>query len=232
MVDLIKAFGRGILYVICFPFFVLALAIFAVIGLLAFIFQIIKSIIYFFTGQKFFPELPEDRELRLMREAEEAKNNPAPIEEAVSPTPTVNPTINPAPHPLMFEEVFGEDEFEEEPEPATVLPTPTPTPVPTPMEAPKEEESIEEETEENKEDDGDEGHEGSVLLKGEEEMPESEPVEEDEADILDDILNPAVEEEEEILETYHPQGTNDDAFEDDDSDEDDTDGGVKIHFDD
>ena len=78
MVDLLKAFGRGILYILCFPFFLVALAIFAVIGLLAFIFQLIKSIFYFFTGQKFFPELPEDKELRLMKEAEEAKNNPQP----------------------------------------------------------------------------------------------------------------------------------------------------------
>ena len=73
MVDLLKAFGRGILYILCFPFFLVTLAIFAVIGLLAFIFQLIKSIFYFFTGQKFFPELPEDKELRLMKEAEEAK---------------------------------------------------------------------------------------------------------------------------------------------------------------
>ena len=78
MVDLLKAFGRGIIYVICFPFFIVALAIFAVIGLLAFIFQLIKSIIFFYTGQKFFPELPEDKELRLMQEAEEARRNPQP----------------------------------------------------------------------------------------------------------------------------------------------------------
>ena len=78
MVDLLKAFGRGIIYILCFPFFLVALAIFAVIGFIAFIFQLIKSIIFFFTGQKFFPELPEDKELRLMKEAEEARRNPQP----------------------------------------------------------------------------------------------------------------------------------------------------------
>ena len=92
MVDLLKAFGRGILYILCFPFFLVALAIFAVIGLLAFIFQLIKSIIYFFTGQKFFPELPEDKELRLMREAEQARNNPQP-----QPTNDNNTQTNPQP---------------------------------------------------------------------------------------------------------------------------------------
>ena len=80
MISLLKTFGKGILYVIGAPFFVLALALFGVIGLGAFIFQIIKSIIYFFTGQSFFPELPEDKKLRLMQEAarmeaEEAKNS-------------------------------------------------------------------------------------------------------------------------------------------------------------
>ena len=68
MVDLLKAFGRGILYVLAFPFFIVVLAVFAVIGFIAFIFQLIKSVIFFFTGQKFFPELPEDKQLRLMKE--------------------------------------------------------------------------------------------------------------------------------------------------------------------
>ena len=61
MVNLLKTFGRGILYVLGLPFFILALLIFAVIGLFAFLFQAIKSIIFFFTGQRFFPELPEDK---------------------------------------------------------------------------------------------------------------------------------------------------------------------------
>ena len=76
MIDLLKAFGRGVLYIILFPFFVLAIAIFAIIGLFAFIFQLVKSIIFFFTGRKFFPELPEDRELRLMFEAANAPITP------------------------------------------------------------------------------------------------------------------------------------------------------------
>ena len=74
MIGLLKAFGKGLLYVIGLPFFLLALAIFAVIGLFLFIYQIIRSIIYFFTGQKFFPELPEDKELRLKKEAAESGN--------------------------------------------------------------------------------------------------------------------------------------------------------------
>ena len=113
MVDLLKAFGRGILYILCFPFFLVALALFAVIGLLAFLFQLIKSIIFFFTGQKFFPELPEDKELRLMREAEEAKNNPQP-----------QPQVNNQPYQggLLYEETYDEDDFLEEPTGEAPLP--------------------------------------------------------------------------------------------------------------
>ena len=76
MVNLLKTFGKGILYIIGFPFFLVALLLFGVVGLFLFVFQLIKSIFYFFTGQKFFPELPEDKELRLKKEAAYAANNP------------------------------------------------------------------------------------------------------------------------------------------------------------
>ena len=83
MIGLLKAFGKGLLYVIGFPFFLLALLVFAIIGLLLFIYQIIRSVIFFFTGQKFFPELPEDKELRLRKEAANNANEiiDQPIEE-------------------------------------------------------------------------------------------------------------------------------------------------------
>lgn len=76
MVNLLKTFGKGILYIIGFPFFVVALLIFGVIGIFLFVFHLFKSIIYFFTGQKFFPELPEDKELRLKQEAAYAAAHP------------------------------------------------------------------------------------------------------------------------------------------------------------
>ena len=76
MVNLLKTFGKGILYIIGFPFFVVALLIFGVIGIFLFVFHLFKSIIYFFTGQKFFPELPEDKELRLKQEAAYATAHP------------------------------------------------------------------------------------------------------------------------------------------------------------
>ena len=104
MISLLKTFGKGLLYVIGAPFFIAALILFGVIGLGAFIFQIIKSIIYFFTGQKFFPELPEDKKLRLMKEA--ANQAHAPVEQnngesIISPIYEEDP--NPIPSPVYIQ---------------------------------------------------------------------------------------------------------------------------------
>ena len=229
MVDLLKAFGRGIIYVLCFPFFVVALAIFAVIGLLAFLFQLIKSIIFFFTGQKFFPELPEDKELRLMQEAEEAKRNPQPQTQVQQPVNT------PAQGGLLFEETYDENDFLEEPAPETA-PQPQPTtieeavfleePKAAPLPASNPEPAPEQ---------------APVSQPQAQQMnrPEPEPsqglLHEDDDDSLGEFLDPFDAEkeqaEEEELEIYQPKGTNDDIYQIDD-DEEDTDSGVNINYND
>lgn len=116
MISLLKMFGKGILYVIGFPFFVAVLLLFGVIGIFLFLFQLIKSIFYFFTGRKFFPELPEDKELRLLKEKAAAANGQSPISEApveqqVNPTPVITPmpaveepVVAPAPAAAPFQE--------------------------------------------------------------------------------------------------------------------------------
>ena len=189
MISLLKTFGKGLLYVIGAPFFIVALVIFGAIGLLAFIFQIIKSIIYFFTGQKFFPELPEDKKLRLMREAANQQNEQinqennesiiSPIYQEVEKEPEpifiqrapVAPTIEQA----AFEDTSSlEDMVEDDP-----LPEPEP------------EEEVQEEIEE-------ENH--TVLETAEEEKEE-------------------VEDDYEELETYIPKSsTYSDADDDDEND--------------
>ena len=227
MVDLLKAFGRGILYVILCPFFLVVLALFAVIGLLAFIFQLFKSIIFFFTGQKFFPELPEDKELRLKREAEEAARNPQP-----QPAPQAAPIQNQQSN-LIFEEVYDENAFLEEPEVAPIVkaapqPEPqsveqacfqeepkyeAPAPQPAPMPA-------------------------SRMPEPEPEPEPEELISDEEADDapLSDFLDPfndeppMRDESNEILEVYRPKGNND--YADADDYEDSTDNGVNIKFDD
>lgn len=97
MINLLKIIGKGLLYIISFPFFIIALIIFGAVGVFLFIFQLVKSIFFFFTGRKFFPELPEDKELRLMKEKAAAANNPdaqteqAPVEQ---PAKTEQPVTN------------------------------------------------------------------------------------------------------------------------------------------
>ena len=218
MLNLLKTFGKGILYVIGLPFFLVALVLFAVFGILAFLFQIIKSIIFFFTGQKFFPELPEDKQLRLMREA---ANQPVPQQ------PINQPVNNPSQDiiiPLVEE----------------------PTPAPQVQEAPKpsptiEEacfgESLKEEVETKKSDDDGEPEGGTPILNElieEEEEPlqveEEEIVEEEPETVLETAQEePKEEVEEEELETYVPRSSNYGTQVDDD--EEDTDSGVDIDYD-
>ena len=137
MVALLKTFGKGVLYVLGLPFFILALLIFGIIGLFAFLFLFFRSIIYFFTGQKFFPELPEDKELRLLKQnknTSEHLNEPEPEiitpyedvdevepEPVIEPTPeepaqeeTVSPTIEEACFKPSFEEESEQEEIVEE----------------------------------------------------------------------------------------------------------------------
>lgn len=107
MVNLLKTFGKGILYIIGFPFFIVALLIFGVIGIFLFIFELFKSIIYFFTGQKFFPELPEDKELRLKLEAA----NPQPV---INQEP-IGQEDNGSVPPMIEEVAFHEEPAYEKP---------------------------------------------------------------------------------------------------------------------
>ena len=112
MVNLLKTFGKGILYIIGFPFFVVALLIFGVIGVFLFVFHLFKSIIYFFTGQKFFPELPEDKELRLKQEAAYAAAHPE--ETIIDQDPSVQENSDSVP-PMIEQVAFSEEPAYEKP---------------------------------------------------------------------------------------------------------------------
>lgn len=209
MISLLKTFGKGILYVIGAPFFVVALALFGVIGLGAFIFQIIKSIIYFFTGQKFFPELPEDKKLRLMKEAANQEAEEAKTSDVFSP---------------LYEEPKIDSEYEKQeeiqPEPIVIQrinPAPAPQPTQTIEEAVFEDTSSLED-----------------FINDEEEEKQEEPVEnkeeipQEEHTVLETNETPQEEEEEyEELETYVPRSSTYSAA-DDDEKEDNTDSGVDI----
>lgn len=59
-----KKFGKGLLYLLVLPVFIIVLAGYAIYGFIIFIFVFIRSIIDFFKGKSFFRDLPEDIEAK------------------------------------------------------------------------------------------------------------------------------------------------------------------------
>lgn len=59
-----KSFGKGILYVLTLPVILVVLVLYASVGLIVFLFLMIKSVILFFKGKTIFSELPEDIKAR------------------------------------------------------------------------------------------------------------------------------------------------------------------------
>ena len=235
MVGLLKTFGKGILYVIGFPFFLVALLLFGVVGLFAFIFQLLRSIIFFFTGQKFFPELPEDKELRLMREGPEKEETAANKQPAAA--------AQPSPQAEKESNIIYPYFEEPEPEPEAV---PEETIIQNVNKSPTIEEAcfqndandevqLPEQEEETQPDLSnlldDEPEEETVLDDSSSEEP---LVEDDQNDLEETLVETTTEEpegeEEEELEQYVPQSSNysDDVLDDDDTDDD---GGVDIKYD-
>lgn len=70
MGSVFKNIGKGIGYFFMFPGLLIAIAIYAVFGLIVFIFQFFKLIFLFFTGRNLFSDLPEDIELKALQNKE------------------------------------------------------------------------------------------------------------------------------------------------------------------
>ena len=175
-----------------------------------------RSIIYFFTGQKFFPELAEDKQLRLLKEG----------------------GVQPEPEKEMERDIIMPYRDMEEPEPEPTLetmvsePEPEPEPVAPSIEdacfkpsfeaEPESEEIIEEEIHE-------EGLNGLLDDEPEEEPLETNiPIGDEEHTILETAEEKESEEDlVEELETYVPRSSN----YADDFDDEDTDAGVDIKYD-
>ena len=73
MVNFFKSFGRGILYVLVLPIFLVVLALYAVVSLGIFFFMCIKWLILFFTGRSLFDDLPEDKQAKAILNANAPK---------------------------------------------------------------------------------------------------------------------------------------------------------------
>ena len=216
MVSLLKTFGKGILYVLGLPFFILALLLFGVVGIFTFLFLFFRSIIYFFTGQKFFPELAEDKQLRLLKEGgvqpelekEREKDIIMPYQdmEEPEPEPTLETMVSepePEPEPVApsIEDACFKPSFEAEPEPEEII----------------EEEIHEECLNDLLDDEPEEEPLETNIPIGDEEHTILETAEEKESE--EDLV--------EELETYVPRSSN----YADDFDDEDTDAGVDIKYD-
>lgn len=80
MANFFKGFGKGLLYVLLFPFIIVGIVLYAVFGLFVFVFQFFKLIYLFFTGRTLFSDLEEDIAAKAI--LEKAQNpNPEPVKE-------------------------------------------------------------------------------------------------------------------------------------------------------
>lgn len=76
MANILKSIGRGALYVLAFPFGLLAIALYGVFGVFVFFFQFVRLIVLFFTGRNFKSDLPEDVEAKKIIEKNKPKEEP------------------------------------------------------------------------------------------------------------------------------------------------------------
>ncbi len=74
MAGLLKAFGKGLLYILALPVLIIVLAIYLVVGLVIFVYIGLKGIILFFSGRN-LQELPEDIKAREILEALNKEDN-------------------------------------------------------------------------------------------------------------------------------------------------------------
>lgn len=133
MVNLLKHIGRGILYIIGLPFFLIVLALTAVAGIFIIVGMFIKSIFLFFTGRSLNDELPEDIKARKIKEArnnpQAQQTNPTPTVSTIPTQPTPTPVANPSPtnpEPVKSEpsiEDFVFDKQEKKVEEAPIIET-------------------------------------------------------------------------------------------------------------
>ena len=199
MVNLLKSFGKGILYVIGLPFFLLALLLYGIYGIFLFLFMLLKGIILFFTGRSLFEDLPEDRKAK----------------EILHPTPKVEekPQISEQPTPTKVEEKAPQKEPE-------IIPTPFIEKEPEPINIPEDNDlDIEPEPESVEEDQNVFDDEETKVQEDDEFLPnfldKEEPM----------PINKPEEKKEEIIEKYTPKTS---VFDDLDTDDDEPYGGVRI----
>lgn len=76
MIKFFKKIGKGIGYIFLVPFYLIVLALFAVVGLFILLYLIVKGIFLFFTGRSLSDELPEDKTAKEILERAKAAPTP------------------------------------------------------------------------------------------------------------------------------------------------------------
>ena len=111
MMTLLKNVGKGILYIIGLPFFLIVLLGTAVMGLFMLIFMFFKSIILFFTGRSLNDDLPEDIKVKQIKTGRTGSTTVTPSQE--SEEPIIQPYVAPQNTASSIEEtVFGHPTYE------------------------------------------------------------------------------------------------------------------------
>lgn len=111
----LKNVGKGILYIIGLPFFLIVLALTALMGIFMLVFMFLKSIVLFFTGRSLDDDLPEDIKVKEIKSGGNNTSNTNSSESTVNSTsePVVQPYIAPQNTTTTIEEaVFGHTIFE------------------------------------------------------------------------------------------------------------------------
>lgn len=90
MLDFLKRFGLGILYVLISPFVIAFLILWALFDLGVYFVQIFKGLISFFKGKKMFPDFPEDVEAKRILSLEPYANEPQANPQSQVQTPPTN----------------------------------------------------------------------------------------------------------------------------------------------
>lgn len=90
MLEFLKRFGLGILYIVISPFLLLFLILWALYNVGIFFVEFFKGIGRFFKGEKFFAPFKEDVEAQKILNTYVPNNNPQPVVTPTPETPEVN----------------------------------------------------------------------------------------------------------------------------------------------
>ena len=157
MVNFLKSFGKGLLYLLVLPAIIVGVAIYGVVGIFIFIFLAFKGLVLFFKGKSLFDDLPEDIEAKKRlhpMDTSSVKTTPnLSFDTAVMPSNNGEPVTEPTEDPFYVPEYLKpEDATQTQEETIAEEPVEEPNPVNEPVveETPiLEEEIVEEEPEED-----------------------------------------------------------------------------------